>query len=398
MFPLIYVLPIILAAMFLFRRGAYVISLSTVAFFFGLLLLEANSAMYPMRFVIYRFYIFALLFLFTAILSGALSENYQKRTEEVRRLRLTTEEILNNLPSGIITVDSKGEIIYTNIEAERLRTEVHFQIARFLKSDKPPASIELEIEQRFYVLACARIYDSKAALGVLQDVTEIRKLEEASRISKQTRLLAELGGSLAHEIRNPLASIRGSLEVISENVKKAKVQPFIGMAMKESIRLNEIVTDFLKFAQFTPKKMNKVHINEVLNEALIEVIRDANQKHIVIKRIDGDFYVLADLNKLKSVFVNVLYNACEVSKEGGTVELEAYRTNQEGYVAIRDYGCGIGKKDLEKIFEPFYTTKKGGTGLGLAIAKNIIEAHNGRIDVRSTVGKGSTFTVVMPIA
>ena len=218
-FPLLYVLLIILASLFLYRKGAYLISLCSVLFFLALTFLESRGTTYPVHMIAYRFYIFGLLFLFTGILSGALSERYRMREEEAVRLRITTEEIIKNLPSGIITVDPNGTIVYTNIPEGPIRSRVHLHIAKFLDNEDVPCSIELEIEGRYYVFTCARIYKSKAGLGILQDYTDIRKLEEKSRISRQTKLLAELGGSLAHEIRNPLASIRGSLEVIREAEK-----------------------------------------------------------------------------------------------------------------------------------------------------------------------------------
>jgi len=351
-----------------------------------------------LQMMMYKFYIFGLLFLFTGILSGILSERYQRGAEEAKRLRLTTEEMIRNLPSGIITIDNKGDIIYTNIPEGPLRAHVHLYIAKFLKYTNMQNSIELNIAKRYYVLSCARIYDSRAGLGILQDYTDIRKLEEKSRISKQTKLLAELGGSLAHEIRNPLASIRGSLEVIRDAEKEKHTVHFINMALKESIRLNEIVTDFLNFAQFVPSKKNRLAINEVINEALIEIIEMVNSRNIKIKRKDNDFYVLGDMNKLKSCFVNVFNNACEVSKKGQVIEIESYDDKEAGYVEIRDHGKGMAKKEINKIFTPFFTTKKGGTGLGLAIAKNVIEAHGGRIEVKSRVGKGTTFRMVFPLA
>lgn len=398
MFPLLYVLLIILSSLYLFRKGAYIISLSTVVFFSILLFVEAKNSSYSMHMVLYRFYIFGLLFLFTGILSGALSERYQRGAEEAIRLRLTTEEILKNLPSGIVTVDDKGNIVYTNIPESPIRTRVHHYIARFLKFPNIKSSIELKIAQRYYVLSCARIYDSKAGLAILQDYTGIRKLEEKSRISKQTKLLAELGGSLAHEIRNPLASIRGSLELIRDAEKNQDALHFINMALQESVRLNEIVTDFLNFAQFVPIKKNRLRVSEVINEALLEIMQRISSKDIKIMRKDNDFYVLGHLSKLKSCFVNILNNAYEVSQKGQVIKIESHSDKKEGFVEIRDQGKGLPRKEIKKIFKPFFTTKKGGTGLGLAIAKNIIEAHGGRIEVKSKVGKGTTFRMVLPLA
>lgn len=398
MFPLLYVLLIILSALYLSKKGAYVISLCIVIFFAFLLFIEARDSDYSTQMVMYRFYIFGLLFLFTGILSGALSARYQKGTEEVERLRITTEEIIKNLPSGIITVSNKGIIIYTNIPEGPIRHRVHLYIIKLLKDPSAQISIKLEIAKRYYVLSCARIYDSKVGLGILQDYTEIRKLEEQSRISKQTKLLAELGGSLAHEIRNPLASIRGLLELIREARENSNTLHFINMALKESTRLNEIVTDFLNFAQFVPVKKNRLSISEIINEALIDIIHRVDSKNIKIVRQDSVFYVLGDLNKLKSCFANILNNACEASQKGQVIKIVLYSNNNEGFIEIRDYGKGILRREIKKIYDPFFTTKKGGTGLGLAIARNILESHGGRIEVKSKIGKGTTFKVILPLA
>jgi two-component system sensor histidine kinase PilS (NtrC family) len=398
LFHLLYVLLIILAALYLYRSGAYAVSLCTVVFFAGLLFFESHGVMFPKQFVMYRFYLFGLLFLLTGILSGTLSERYQRRAEEAHRLRLTTEEIISNLPTGIITIDDAGEILYTNIPEGKLRSHVHLYIAQFLKDPHVAHSIELRINRRYYVFSCARIYNSKAGLGVLQDYTAIRKLEEKSRISKQTKLLAELGGSLAHEIRNPLASIRGSLEVVRDSRDSDKRESFINMALNESIRLNEIVTDFLNFAQFTPAKQNKLHIREVLNEMLLAMMHKLESKKIKVQRQEEDFFVMGDLSKLKSCFVNILTNAYEVSDADKSIRINAYKHKDKGYVEISDYGKGITKNEIKHIFEPFFTTKKGGIGLGLSIAKNIVEAHGGYIRVKSTVGQGTTFAVILPLA
>jgi signal transduction histidine kinase len=174
--------------------------------------------------------------------------------------------------------------------------------------------------------------------------------------------------------------------------------PFIDMALNETKRLNEIVTDFLNFAQFTPKNKNRVRMSEVINEALIDSMLRVNSQAVDIERKDDDFFVMADLSKLKSGFTNVLNNAYEVSGAKGSVEIRSYRNTREGCVEIRDHGHGISKGDLKKIFEPFFTTKKGGTGLGLAIAKNIIEAHGGQIEVKKTASTGTTFLIRLPLA
>jgi two-component system sensor histidine kinase PilS (NtrC family) len=398
LFPLLYALLIIMASLYLFRRGAYIMSLVSLVFLLLLILFENRAGIYSMTDVLYRFYFFGLLFLFTGFLSGVLSERYQKRTEEAQRLRLTTEEIIKNLPSGIITIDQEGEIVYTNIPDGKLKSEVHLRIARFLHDRNTPGSLELKIGRRYFVLTCARIADTRAGLGVLQDYTDIKKLEERSRISQQMKRLAELGGSLAHEIRNPLATIRGSLEVITASIKKKDAVPFVHMAIKESNRLNEIVTDFLNFAQFTPARKNRLHMSEVVNEALISVMERIHEKKLRISRKDHDFEILGDINKLNACLVNILINACEVNPVGAGISIETHANKRTGYVEICDEGRGVKKRDIKNIFTPFFTTKKGGVGLGLSIAKNIVEAHGGRIRLKRGPRRGTCVRIILPVA
>lgn len=399
LFPLLYVLLTITSALFLYRRGAYIISLSSVLCLFGLMLFEINNKNMEAKYAIQQFYLFSLLFLFTAILSGWLSERYRIRTEELKKLNLTTEEIIKNLPSKILVIDNGGSIIYTNFNQEEIRSFVHLYLARYLRNPERVNNVrELKIKKSVYLLSCSIIGDRQGALAILQDLTEIKKLEEISRVSKQTKILAELGGSLAHEIRNPLASIRGSLEVVAKSRVPKSTKPFIDMALRESVRLNEIVTDFLNFAQFVPKKTYRIKVSDIINEALLENISRFGEKKIDFVREGIDFEVMADLNRLKSGISNILTNACEVSESGKKVFIKTGSNDKIGWVEITDQGPGIAKKNLKKIFRPFYTTKKGGTGLGLSIAQKVIEAHNGKIEVYSQIGKGTRFRIILPLA
>jgi len=397
MFVLLYMLLIIISSFYLYRTGSYVVSLGSVLFFLLLLLIESRETGNATQVVAYRFYIFGLLFLLTGILSGMLSERYRKHSEEAVRLRITTEEIIKNLPSGIITVAGDGTILYTNIPEGEVQAQVHLHIAKYLSESNIPQSIELKTNDRYYVFTCARISKTQAGLGILQDYTEIKKLEEQSRIAQQTKLLAELSGSLAHEIRNPLSSIRGSLEVIREAEENEEAKHFINMALKETIRLNEIVTDFLSFSQFVPKKKNRLSIKEVISEALLDVMQRIGEG-LKIKRDDDEFYILGDMNKLKSCLVNLVINAYEASDTDTPIEITTRKEKGKGIIEIRDHGKGIPEGLRERIFSPFFTMKKGGTGLGLAITKNIIEAHEGTIQLISKEDVGSTFTIILPLA
>lgn len=398
LFPLLYILVIILSSLYLYRSGAYLISVLAVASLLIVIIIELRTSSIPVNETMQRFYVFGLLFLLTGILSGSLSERYERRTEEADRLRITTEEIFNNLPTGIITLGNDGSIIYSNIPEGRLKTRIHLHVAKFLKDRNVPAYSEIKIGRRYYMITCARIFEDRAVMGIMQDYTEMRKLEEQSRISGQTKLLAELGGSLAHEIRNPLASIRGALEVLRNSNKNKEVLHFVELALKESTRLNDIVTDFLSFAQFTPARRNRIKASEIINETLATVLPQLEQKKIEIIRKERDFSTMGDLEKLKSALVNVVINAIEASVQGGRIMIITGREKKEGVVEIRDQGKGIPEALKKKVYEPFFTTKKGGTGLGLAIAQNIVAAHGGRIDFESNEEGGAVFRVILPCA
>ncbi len=397
MFPLLYILVIILSSFYLFRSGAYLISMVSVASLLIIIIIELQTSNIPVNDIMQRFYVFGLLFLLTGILSGSLSERYERRTEEANRLRITTEEIFNNLPTGIITIDNAGSIIYSNIPEGRIKTRLHLHLAKFLKDKNIPTASEIKFGKRYYVITCARIFDNRAVLGVMQDYTDMRKLEDESRISKQTKILAELGGSLAHEIRNPLASIRGALEVLRSNNKDKEVLHFIELALKESTRLNDIVTDFLNFAQFIPTKRNRIKASEIVNETVASVLPKIEEKKIEIIRREKDFFILGDLEKLKAGMANIILNAIEASSERGKITISTYTEKKEGIIETQDQGKGIPESLKKKIYEPFFTTKKGGTGLGLAIALNIINAHNGRLELKPS-NDGTVFRIILPRA
>lgn len=397
-FPLLYLVVVILAAFYLFRTGAYVTGLASVAALLVLYVFEARGAEQSWPYLMNRFYLLSLLLLLSAILSGHLSERYRQRSEELKTLLLTTEEIVKNMPSGLLTINGRGDIVYTNISEGDVLRRIHLHLARFMDSQGVPAVMDFSIHERYYVLTCARIRASLGAIGVLQDLTEMRRLEELSHVSEQTRLLAELGGSLAHEIRNPLASIRGSLELIAKKIKGPELAAFVGMALKEAIRLNEIVTDFLNFAQFTPSHLSRMRVGEVVTDALVEIGRHVAARGIELERRGDDFNLNADANKLVSALTNILLNAVEASPPGGRIQVVTGQDGAAGWIEVSDGGAGISSRNRARLFTPFFTTKKGGTGLGLAIAQRIVAAHDGRIEVTSQVGRGTTVRITLPIA
>jgi two-component system sensor histidine kinase HydH len=158
------------------------------------------------------------------------------------------------------------------------------------------------------------------------------------------------------------------------------------------------VTDFLNFAQFSPNRLNRVVIGDIVSEAVLEAASRFADKGISVVREGRDFCIMADPDRMKAALVNILSNAYEASGAGSAVSVKTSSAEKWGIITIRDQGHGIVKKNLPNIFSPFFTTKKGGTGLGLSISQRIVEAHNGKIEVTSVIGEGTTFRVSLPLA
>jgi signal transduction histidine kinase len=230
--------------------------------------------------------------------------------------------------------------------------------------------------------------------------------------------IGQLAAGMAHEIRNPLASLGGSIQLLkSELVLDDAQQRLMEIVLRESERLNALITDFLLFAQ--PPKTNKKEwrVGEVIEET-IDLFTHSPEYHegirILRSHLRDTLAVMMDADQMKQVFWNLLMNAAQEMLQGGELRIHLEkkhdtlprtglpiwpprRMKEWVTVSISDSGRGISPHEKEKIFEPFYTTKDRGTGLGLSIVHKIIENHNGAIKVESEPGKGTTFTIFLPL-
>jgi two-component system sensor histidine kinase PilS (NtrC family) len=243
--------------------------------------------------------------------------------------------------------------------------------------------------------------DGKGFIVVFQDLTLIKRLETEIQQKEKWAAIGELSSNIAHEIRNPLASLKGSIEMLKEDsVPQNYKERLMEIALSEMERLNRIITDFLTYSRPTPPDFKQFDLHELLDET-IELLRnvDQNKGSVTIRKdYHGPTRVKADPQKIRQVFWNLGINAVDAMPEGG--ELLVSTSNDDGSVTItfQDTGCGIEKRNIERIFYPFFTTKERGTGLGLAIAYRIIEEHQGRMRVESSAGIGTTFQIILPKA
>ena len=231
--------------------------------------------------------------------------------------------------------------------------------------------------------------------GILSD--RQRKANESLRRAERLKTLGEMAAGMAHEVKNPLAAIRSSAQILAGHVT-GKDAEFAGIVVSEVDRLNRVVNEFLHYARPAPLRREPVKLRVVLDsclELLAPVIRD---KGINVRTDypEAEAAVSADPAQLRQVFLNLLLNAVQAVDNHGGVEVSVRQSGRETRVTVKDAGPGIPADKLKRVFDPFFSTKPGGTGLGLPIAQRIIAEHGGRLVLESKPGEGTTATVILP--
>lgn len=359
----------------------------------------------------------------TAYLTGYLSSRLEKtsrRLEEkdsdLRDLTYFNRELIEGLPSGLLTTDLPGKILIFNRAAENIvgipqSYAVGKNIIEIFPFIKPPMEtqrseglITLNGDLRTIGLTISGSTDSSehrtGYICIFQDITELKNLEAELKHKETLAAIGELSANMAHEIRNPLASLKGSIEMLKEGtLTKDHGEKLMNIALSEMDRLNKIITDFLTYSRPKEPEFFRFDLHTMLDE-IIELIKSAtmNTENITIKKdFSGENVIVADPQKLRQVFLNLGMNAIESMPGGGEVAISTRNLKDAVLISVKDSGTGIPRENLKDIFFPFFTTKDKGTGLGLSIAYRIIEEHNGKITVKSVPGQGTTFAVVLPV-
>ncbi len=235
----------------------------------------------------------------------------------------------------------------------------------------------------------------------LQSQSErIIAVEEQLRRAEKLSTLGEMAAVLAHEIRNPLGSIRGTAEILRDDYPVGSPKhEFIEIQIRETERLNRVVEDFLRMARQQPPEKKRCSLREEL-ETIVTLTSGAARKQnveLVLEPVADDLELLGDGEKLRQAFLNVLINALQATPPGGMVRVSARKSAGGVVVEFRDTGCGIDSEALKRVYEPFFTTKADGTGLGLAVTKKIIEGHGGELKVASVPGQGTTVSMSLAL-
>ncbi|HSR13444.1 MAG TPA: ATP-binding protein, partial [Thermodesulfobacteriota bacterium] len=239
---------------------------------------------------------------------------------------------------------------------------------------------------------------------LIRDLREIRDLQEKVRRSERLASLGRLAAGVAHEIRNPLSSIRGFTQFFQHRLKgQEKEQEYAALMIKEVDRLNRVITDLLDFARPKEPHREPLSIPGVLDGAFMVLEPELAKKNAEVEKAyhPGLPPAEADRDQLYQAFINVLLNAIESISPGGKIRASVQGRNENGretlQISISDNGNGISPEDRARIFEPFFSTKRKGTGLGLSIVHQIVEQHGGDISVESREGEGTTFRISLPV-
>ena len=371
---------------------------------------------------LYKIFLHAIFFYLTAYLSGYLSSRLEKTTQKLeeknidfRDLEFFNHEVVENLPSGLFTTDISGNVIIFNRSAEIITGVKRDLILGRKISDILPIFtfpfsegrkeevITVDGVQKIIGLGVSPLRgvseQIKGFVVIFQDLSKLKKLEAVIKQKEKWAAIGELSSNIAHEIRNPLASLKGSIELLKEDtVAENYKERLMEIALQEMDRLNRIITDFLTYSRPTPPELQRVDLRRLLDETL-DLLENVHQGDNIVslrKTYTGPIDVTADPQKMRQVFWNLGINAIEAMPGGGTLTVFAEDSESTVKIVFKDSGSGIEEKDIEKIFYPFFTTKERGTGLGLAIAYRIVEEHEGRLTVNSRPGLGTTFEVILP--
>lgn len=365
------------------------------------------------------------------VLSSFLDKQLASSTLQVGDLRALNENILRSLASGLVAVDEDGRIIYWNPAARSILglqdDDVRRPVGELLPGVEPRLRTaeggvtgpqgrwELEVRTRageavHLGMHCSPLRDGQGRrIGQLinfQDVTRLHELSEQVRRSERLAAVGGLAASVAHEIRNPLAAISGSAELLGSIAVQEDDARLLSIIRRESARLSALVTDMLAFTRPRPPQRARVSLVRVAKEALEHFRADrANAGlRLRIEIEDGVPDAEVDAAQLAQVLWNLLRNASEAMGGQGEVAIEV-RTRPTGdeeppdvELSVIDEGPGIPEEQLDRIFDPFFTTKERGTGFGLAIVHRIVQDNGGTIELTSTPGSGTTFRLRFPAA
>ncbi len=448
-YSVLYPLVIIYSALLLGRRGGLSVA-SACSLIYGLMLYLAQRGYIPSaypgpvqgdvvkaEFVLTRavihvasFYVVALLTSFAVEQEKKLRLRLAEKEKALDKLDRFHRSIIESVDTGILTVDLLGRIKSLNRAAEELTgfsaSEVEGQridevfpgfmtVLEKIGDEGEKSSrkrFEAAVSQKsgrkiILGFSYSSLYEREKRIGgilIFQDLTAIKEMEARAEKNKRLAFIGEMAAGLAHDLRNPLLSISGSIQMLQRGLKlDATDERLMRVILRAKDQLENLIKNFLIFARSAAGDREDIPVHEMLDETIeaLKEVPDWND-YIEVERVYQDVPpVFGNRTEVRQTFWNILVNAIQAMPDGGCLTVETMPLPKENgrhlvQVRIGDTGCGIEREHLERICEPFYTTKEGGTGLGLAIVSRIIESHGGSVSIESDVRRGTACTVAFP--
>ncbi|MBC8440923.1 MAG: PAS domain-containing protein [Deltaproteobacteria bacterium] len=370
--------------------------------------------------------IILLLIGLTGFILVFIVQRYRATRSSLSRIKIFSDNLVENMPIGLVAMDNNDHILSVNPAAKALLNLPSAKDLQGIAGQVLPQKlmdlvqsihshnrlIEKELKVRdgkgkpiiLDVVVSPLMDNDGASLGalvILRDLTELSLLKNEIERNKRLAAIGRLAAGVAHEIRNPLSSLKGYATFFKEIFDKGTQNFDIADVMiKEVDRLNHVVSELVELARPVQVSEKPVHIKSLVEDSIKIVEHDAKLHNIAIEMdLDEDVgSIYADKDRLKQVLLNLYLNAIQSMEDFGRLHIQLSRDKSDGKVmiTISDTGSGIKKEELPDIFEPYFTTKLSGTGLGLAIVHNIVKAHKGELKVKSEPGQGTVFTIILP--
>jgi C4-dicarboxylate-specific signal transduction histidine kinase len=349
-------------------------------------------------------------------LARDLEQKVRERTAELFAEKEKLNSIVSAIGSGLLLLDRKGIVLWANRIAEKM---AGFPLAGHsceelcaeceVSGSHSEGNIEtvlatniFGLEGKYFQVTTAPVKGEKGEvtghMRLIQDVTELRRMEEQLSTSEKLAAIGRLAAGIAHEIGNPLTSIFSFVQILQEMEQDTFKKESLETIAFHVNRISETIKQLSGFTRMPAGEAKECQINEVIEASLNLIQYDKRARGIaIVRELAPDLpAIVADANQLSQVFLNLVLNALDALSEGGTITVRSGRANGMIEVRFIDTGIGIPKEALIRIFDPFYTTKEKGTGLGLAVSYNILRKMNGVITVESEPDMGTTFTVAIP--
>ncbi len=443
-FSFLYLVVIVYASIFLYKKGSLITAaLCSVQYgvmidleYYGILkpfydMASLGVQGYEEPYVLYKILMTVVACFLVAFLSSSLAQQTLRTERELKakqkdleHLEAISASIIHSIDSGLLTLNSEGMITTFNRAAEEIsgfsREEVLgeplssiFQdvVEHVTSSDaslkKGPYRYEMEFKRKDgsvgylgFSMSLLKEPDGRSIgnLLIFQDLTPFKNMEDHVKRVEKLAAVGEMAAGIAHEMKNPLASMSGSIQLLKKGVDVTPVaNKLMDIVLRETDRLNALANDFLLFARPTSDSIEPVELSSAVGDTL-ELFRKNGiwqDRITVIQDLAPQMWTEMDSKHAHQIMWNLLLNAAEAIDGKGVIQVSSKDAEDMVQVIVKDDGCGMSNETISRIFDPFFTTKTHGTGLGLSVVYRLLESYNGRMDVESRKGQGTTFTIYL---